>query len=306
MPRTDGVCLLYPGEIHSLAGEPESCKGWIALSTVAELIATGRDVLYLDFEDSATSIVGRLLALGVAADAIPRRLAYVRPTDPFDTAAFADLSRKSFALAVIDGVSEAYALLGLDVHSSTDAAKFLAAIPRPLADGGAAALEIDHVVKDREHRGRYAFGAQHKLAGVAVAYGTVVVDEPSRLAPGLVKLTISKDRHGHVRGHALGKVIAEVQITPGDDGERVAVTIAPGVGEDGDFRPTRLMERTSIAIEDHPGLGTRDLRAAVKGKDDAKRLALQRLVEEEYVEARRDGQKLRHYSLRPFREVSDA
>ena len=41
MSRTDGPCLLYPGEVHSLAGEPESGKGWITLATARAIIADG-------------------------------------------------------------------------------------------------------------------------------------------------------------------------------------------------------------------------------------------------------------------------
>jgi hypothetical protein len=305
MKRTDGVPLLYPGEIHSLAGEPETCKGWIVLAGVADLINAGSDVLYLDFEDAVASIVTRLLALGADPDRIPAHLAYVRPTEPFNTTAFHALLERPYVLAVIDGLSEAYSLLGFEINSNDDASKFLAAIPRPLADKGAAVLEVDHVGRDRNSRGRYAIGAQHKLAGVAVAYGTDVIDAPSRITPGLVKLTMSKDRHGHVRGHVTGRLIALVRITPENDGERVRVVFDPPDAperEDGKFRPTRLMERTSVAIEGMPGMSNTDIRDAVVGKAAAKALALRCLIEEEYVEQRKNGKAVCHYSLRPFRE----
>jgi hypothetical protein len=29
--RSDGACLLYDGKDHAIYGEPESCKGWLAL-----------------------------------------------------------------------------------------------------------------------------------------------------------------------------------------------------------------------------------------------------------------------------------
>jgi hypothetical protein len=309
MRRTDGVPLLYPGEIHSLAGEPETCKGWIVLAGVADLINAGRDVLYLDFEDAVASIVTRLLALGADPDLIPGHLAYVRPTEPFNAAAFHALLQRPYALAVIDGLSEAYSLLGFEINSNDDAPRFLAAIPRPLADKGAAVLEVDHVGRDRNSRGRYAIGAQHKLAGVAVAYGTEVIDAPSRITPGLVKLTMSKDRHGHVRGHVSGRLIAKVRIVPEDDGERVRVTFDPpdAPERDGgkDFRPTRLMERTSVAIEGMPGMSNAEIRDAVVGKAGPKATALRCLIREEYVEQRKNGKAVLHYSLRPFREDAE-
>src|SRR5690348_7716898 len=58
--RTDGHCLIYPGRLHAIQGEPESLKGWLAVEACAELIAVGQTALYVDFEDTAASIVGRL------------------------------------------------------------------------------------------------------------------------------------------------------------------------------------------------------------------------------------------------------
>ncbi len=269
MPRTDGPCLLYPGEIHSLAGEPESCKGWITLAAATPVLTT-EAVLYMDFEDTAASIVGRLLALGVAPDTIVQRFVYVRPSDPFKPAALrALLEARPYALAVIDGLSEAYALLGLDPYSNADAAKFLTALPRPIAGRGAAVVEVDHVVKSRESRGRYALGAQHKLAGIAAAYSADVIKPPSRASSGLVKVKVEKDRHGHVRAHAEGGVIALVRIAAEDDGARVRVLLDPpegSIGERGEFRPTRLMSKVSKLIEDEPGIGKRTIREGIGSK----------------------------------------
>lgn len=274
MPRTDGVCLLYPGEIHSLAGEPETCKGWIVLDAVRSVIAAGNTALYLDFEDAPASIITRLIALGATKEQILEHFTYVRPVEAMSGDTFgALLDARPFTLAIVDGLSEAYALLGCDINSNNDAARFLAAVPRPLADQGAAVIEIDHVGRVREQRGRNPIGAQHKLAGVAVAYSTEMVDEPSRTSAGLVKLKVAKDRHGHVRGHAQGKTIAEVRVTPCDDGESVSVVLTPAAGGEGEqFRPTRLMERVSRAVEQEPGINSSAIRE-IEGKNDTVSLA---------------------------------
>jgi hypothetical protein len=84
----------------------------------------------------------------------------------------------------------------------------------------------------------------------------------------------------------------------------------PVVHEDTDeqqpsFRPTILMERTSLAIEGTPGLSKRGVRLAVSGKNDVVDLALEFLIAEGYVEARTDGQASRHQSLKPYREAAD-
>jgi len=56
-------------------------------------------------------------------------------------------------------------------------------LARPITDTGAALVEVDHVAKNRETRGRFAIGGQQKLAGVAVAYGVEVIDRPSASTP---------------------------------------------------------------------------------------------------------------------------
>jgi hypothetical protein len=308
MPRSDGVALLYPGEVHSLAGEPESGKGWILAGESARLINAGDQVLYLDFEDSAARIVGRLLALAARPAAILEHFAYARPCDPIKAAALDELYRdRTDRLAVIDGVTNAYSLLGLDADSNADAARFLAIVARPLAERGAAVVLVDHVTKSRETRGRFPIGAQHKLAGVAAAFSVEVVTAPSRQTAGLVKLAVSKDRHGYVRGHAQAGVVALVRITPADDGARVTVTLDPpdATTTEGTFRPTFLMERISQLVERTPGIVTRAIRDGVKGKTSAKDAGLALLIAERYIDRRPDGSARRHFTLRPFVEDTD-
>ena len=288
--RSDGVALLYLGEVHSIAGEAESGKTWVALAESARLIEAGERVLYLDFEDGANSIVARLLALGASAQAIVERFAYVRPEAKPTAGAMEELHTDGpFALAVIDGVSEAYQLCGLDPNVNADAARFLAMLPRPLAERGAAVVQIDHVTKDRETRGRYAIGAQHKLAGIACAYRVRTVTAPSRSSAGLLKVEVVKDRHGHIRGHAQRDEIALVRITPADDGTHVTVTIDPPDGTAGDdFRPTKLMERVSRFLVTEPGATGNAIRSGVTGKSSGIDTALRALIAEGYVECRQE------------------
>lgn len=304
LKRGDDVPLIYPGEIHSFSGEPESGKGWIALHLAAELIEAGKRVLYLDFEDSPLAIYERLRALGASRASILEHFDYVRPEDPPKGEIFAALVT-THALVVLDGVSEAYALVGLNISDNTDAASFLQRIVRPLSVSGAAVVQIDHVTKAKDGRGRYSLGAQHKLAGVAVAYTTHVIKPPSRQQAGLVKLRVEKDRHGHVRGHAQGKLIGEVRITPFEDGKRVTVTLdAPenAQADDGKFRPTVLMHRVADYLRENPGAGKRDVKYNVTGDRRYIPQALDRLVEEGYVEPREhgSGQRIEHHLVSPF------
>jgi|SRR5829696_4156495 len=156
--------------MHAMSAEPQSGKGWAALHASAERIAAGQHVVYVDYEDTAANIGARLVALSVEHDAILSRFHYLRPEDPVTPQDVDALAELQPALVVVDGVTEALALEALDMANNQDVADFYKRLARPFATAGAAVLLIDHVVKDREARGRYAIGAQHKLAGVDVAY----------------------------------------------------------------------------------------------------------------------------------------
>ncbi|MDX6436769.1 MAG: hypothetical protein QOK34_1603 [Gaiellaceae bacterium] len=307
MRRTDGVALLYRAEVHSFAGEPESGKSWAAANVGARLVTQGDAVLYLDFEDNPASVLARMLALGATSDAILSHFTYIRPDTPSRDATIAALRRVDYVLAIIDGLSEAYGLLGLDSEKNADVATFLALLPRPIAAAGAAVVQIDHVTKAREGRGRYAIGAQHKLAGIAVAYSFEVIKPFSRLQAGTIKIRVEKDRHGHVRGHADGHVIALAQIEPQDNGERVTFTLNPPdtSSTTGTFRPTVIMERVSKFLEDNPGAGVNTIRGAIESKAANVDLAVRALVAEHHVEQRQEGQSKRHYVVLPYRQDSD-
>jgi len=84
--RDDGVFLLYPGKTHSLVGESEAGKSWLALYWVAQELEAGHDVGYIDFEDSADGIFGRLVELADAT-AIRKHFKYLRPESTLTDAA---------------------------------------------------------------------------------------------------------------------------------------------------------------------------------------------------------------------------
>jgi hypothetical protein len=212
--RSDGRALFYPGKVHALQGEPESGKTWVALHLAAERLGRGETVLYIDFEDTAASVVGRLQALGVDPDAIRARFRYLRPEEPLSEQGKRDLDAAAdgASLAVIDGITEAMTLHGWDLRDNTDIAKWLALLPRRLARNGTAVAEIDHVVKDKDGRGRWALGGQHKLAGVDCAYGVHVIAPLGRGREGRLKITVEKDRAGHVRGFATEGRVADVTL----------------------------------------------------------------------------------------------
>ncbi len=157
LARTDGEFLLYGGKVHLCAGEPEGAKGWLAMKACSERIAAGDHVLYIDFEDEAAAAVDRLTALGVHVDAIAERFHYVRPDEPLDDAGRAAieyvLATFRPTLAVIDGLTDALAIHGVDLRDNTEVANWMRDLPQGLRRRGIAVFLNDHVVKDGDARG---------------------------------------------------------------------------------------------------------------------------------------------------------
>ena len=299
--RTDGVALLYPGRVHSVFAEPEAGKGWLALAACKESLDNAEQILYIDYEDTAQNIVARLRDLGIDDDLIRGGFDYVRPDEPIGDWSHASPDLMMPHLVVIDGLTEAYAVEGLDIANNQDIAEFNKRIPKPYAGAGAAVLMIDHVVKDREARGRYAIGGQHKLAGIDAAYRLDVVRPFARGHEGIVKVTVMKDRPGHVRQHSADRSLVGFFKGISTPDGRMTTRLEPGEDTSGPFRPTHLMERVSLELEQRPGLNKRGVRL-IRGNKDALDLALELLIEDGYVEARPERQSIRHYSLKPFRE----
>lgn len=308
LARADGVCLFYPGAFHSVAGEPESGKSWIADLACAQELKAGADCTYVDFEDRAGRVVGRLLALGVPPERIAQRFHYIRPMSPLDPVGRAHLDKAaaSSSLVVLDGVTEAMTLHGLSIDAQDDAAKFIHMFPKRLADLGPAVVQIDHVVKNADAQGRFAIGAQHKLAGLdGAAYIVKVIEPFARGKLGRARISISKDREGAVREQANGHTIGELVID--STGPTLVVTIEPphttSRSDDGSFRPTILMDRCSRFLESNPGSSGKQVEAGVSGKQTAKRDALRILVLEGYVTSENGPRgAILYTSVNPFRE----
>jgi hypothetical protein len=174
--RSDGVFLLYPGRTHSIYGESESGKSWVALIAAAEALAAEQDVLYIDHESDPDPIKSRLKLLGVTA-VMAKRLTYVRPDGPRDSA-WLDLLDQTYHLAVIDGVTVAISTDGGNSDSQDETARWLEQVPRMLEVRTGAAV----------------------LTAVSGAAYTARVHTPfGRGQRGELVLRLTKDRPGGIR-----------------------------------------------------------------------------------------------------------
>jgi hypothetical protein len=209
LPRSDGLCLLYPGLTHSIHGESESGKSWIAQYECARLVQLGFHVKYVDFESDPGQVTHRMLLLGCTPAQVREFFHYSAPeikpgSDLSEYEAWAAMFRGRFALVVIDGVTDALGLWGLKTSDNDDFTSFSRAFPKRLAkETGAGVLMVDHVTKDKDARGRFALGGQAKMNSLTGAAYVLDVIEPMGIGlRGVLALGLAKDRAGYLRGRA--------------------------------------------------------------------------------------------------------
>jgi Bifunctional DNA primase/polymerase, N-terminal/AAA domain len=311
--RSDGVGLFYRGKQHTAASESEGGKSWLLLTVARDEICSGHHVAYIDFEDDRGPVVGRLLALGVNPECIRGYFHYIRPESPLTipiNRADLDAMMAEYAptLAVVDGVTEAMTMHGLDPLDNADAAKFGRMLPRRLAKWGAAAVSIDHVTKASETRGRYSIGAVHKLNGLDGAAYVLENRKPFGVdILGVSTIRIAKDRPGQLRKHTLPNAnglpwFADLVLDSTMGGGHTEATVLEPNSDASAKRPTRIMQRVSEELAKQPdGLAQRVICDVVQGKTDTIRLALSHLIAEGYVTNRTP-----HKNLKPYGDDEEA
>lgn len=200
--RSDGQALLYPERVNWIQGESESGKSWCAQYAAAQQMIDEQDVAYVDYESNVKEVVHRLVLLGVPPGLLRRHLTYVQPTGTArHSEAFAALLARRLALVVVDGVTDAVGTEGLKIDNNDEMAAWIRNVLRPLgARTGAAVVCVDHVTKSKDERGRFAIGAQSKMAGLSgAAYVAEVRQQLGVGLTGVVELRVAKDRGGTIR-----------------------------------------------------------------------------------------------------------
>jgi hypothetical protein len=300
--RTDEVPMLYARTLNLLIGEPESGKTWAALMAVAEVLKNGGAVQYLDFENGPAALVERLRSLGVADDVIEAQFICVTPNEPFDpNAQLAVLeTARAFAvkLVIIDAVAEAMNLADLNPYENPDTAEWYAILPNKLVAAGVTVIALDHVTKSRDGRGRWAIGAQHKLAGLdGTALNFEIVTPFSRGKAGYSTVSLAKDRHGHVRRYATEKnIVAKLRIDATEEGQLktsletpqfVDLALESQRYENGLAPMYKLAEKISIFVESAATPPNKSqAKTAISGNKVAKDQALEFLIEQGFIEER--------------------
>ena len=251
--RSDGAALFYAGETHSIYGESESGKSWVALIAAAEVIAHSGDVLFVDFESTPARIVERMGHLRVSAEAMAEHLAYVRPemVPNADDKAWRDVLSVPRELVIIDGVTAAMSIFGASSQDNDETTKWQSVFPAKVAaQSGAAVVMIDHVTKSTEGRGRFAIGAQAKLAALTgAAYVVTPLTVIAKGQCGYLEMRVAKDRPGEIRAgldaESAGdrtQCAAIVEIDSDNDGQITPriLTASEGEREAAAFRSTSM------------------------------------------------------------------
>lgn len=301
--REDGIALFYPGRVNGLYGEPGKGKTWIALAVVAEQLAAGHAVAWIDLEEPAHGIVARLLALGVPAQTIVERFAHFAPEEPIRNAhglaqVLADLAP---ALAVIDSTGEALAVEGLGPNNDDEVARWFQTWPRWIATHtGAGVIVIDHVVKDETTRGLWPGGSQRKKAAInGSAFMAATIAELGRGVEGRLKLTTSKDRQGHHRpGKRAGQFVLDAR-----DPDHIRWAVEAPEAESGDegFKPTVYMHRVAEYLAEQTDTVSKEqIRKGVTGKNGHIDDALAHLVQSGHVVAAVVDRYTRYELRRPY------
>ena len=313
-----GVALFYRGKVNGLAGESGAGKTWTALAAAVQCLDQGEGVVYVDHEDDALGVVGRLLDLGARPEDVRRLFAYLNPCERPTGADLADVvalvKELRAVLVVVDSTGEGLALDGANPNADEEVAAWFLRVPRRLAsvtygtEPGPAVVVLDHVTKTDE-AGLWPIGSQRKRAAISGAqYMQRVVRPFDRDTAGAAVLVCAKDRHGNYRA---GLRVAELNVSPGPHGVRVTLdAVAPQAP--GEFRPTGYMEKVSRALErahedGAAPLSYRGIEERVTGKKDLIARAVAALVDAGHITTAPGPRNATLHTLaRPFRESESA
>jgi hypothetical protein len=296
--------LLYPGKRTLLSGETESLKTWLALILAKAELDIGLPLAWVDMDAMGPgALLERLRLLGVTDDVIADRFLYYEPVqrlvaDLLDEVC-ATIRDRGIRLLVGDAFNPWLHVHGLDPNSTLDIEAFWREVADPITRAGAAPVLLDHVAKNADSRGKYAYGSERKASGAIVHIGFKGLTPFSRGVEGSSLLSTYKDRPGFLPRPTIGKLVLT------SDGGAVAYRLDADLSRTGDtFRPTTLMEKVSRALErESEPRSANWVETTVDGKGESKRTALNRLVDEGFLSEEQGPRKARLFtSVRPYIE----
>ena len=297
-PDIDG--LFFAGLSHTVSGASESGKTMLTYAAAIGVARDGGHVVIVDFEMGPRLAARRLIdALGLAEEEVEhlvnnpetRRIHFVHPQEPLDLGTVKALLGAIGGdpeLVLIDAMTSALEIQGLDSNSDTDVEALYRMLVRPFQRTGAAVVVIDHPGKDA---GRGDKGSIRKRQAPDVCF-VVRPTTPYRDGRGASTITVEKDRPNAFDRDASMHFVLDRPTWRFETGER------PKTGP-----PTTLMQRVSERLETHgPAPSASQLEKDVIGNNPGIRAAIKTLIEEGYATG---GHRAPIVSVRPYRQADD-
>ena len=207
-PTIGGV--LYPAKRTLVSGETESLKTWFALILAKAEMDAGFPVAWADFDAMGpAALLERFRALDVSDCVLEELFLYYEPSerllDQVLHEVCGEIADRGVRLFVIDAFNPILNLHGLDPGSTADIESFWREVATPITAAGAAPVLLDHVTKNAEARGKYAYGSERKASGAIVHVGFRLLEPFARGGTGRALLATHKDRPGYLPRPTLGK-----------------------------------------------------------------------------------------------------
>jgi hypothetical protein len=278
---SEELALFYAGRINEIHAEPGVGKTNVAVIAVIFELLLGKDIIYLDPEDTPVGFLNRLVGLGFElTDENIARIHYLHDPSPDEINAaikFAEANRERVSLVVYDGLAEGMAAEDLDEDKALDTLKFLRKRLRPFAEMDAAVVILDHVTKG--NTGRFSRGSGAKIGHYdGVTYSLRLVAPYSPLVAGRIELKVAKDRNGGI-GPA-NFIVCEIMFSPNGDGTTSFEFITP---PDTAMHSAQLLKKISDFLQRHPDSSKRAVREAMDSKNEAVDNALDYLIKNGFV-----------------------
>jgi hypothetical protein len=297
---------IVAGTTTVVAGERAKGKTWVAAHDAVQVIKAGGSVVWVDLEMGRVRSAERFKILGLTPDEARERLTYFESPmmpgekDENSWRAFWALvmQTRTPALVVIDAVTEALSIAGLDDWRGIDVARWHAWYANPALLEGAAVVYIDHT----PHEKKRAIGSQHKESQAKVV---LVVSCPrpfDRTHVGEIKIECTKNTHAaeipDVQRYRIGqeplggRFVFEAVASRTDDG-------AGDAREDGIAKAKNAIVARMTGRTETDGLTTGELKQLVGMKAATVVAALAELRELDLINASKHGRSIVYWERVP-------
>lgn len=203
LARVDGETLFVPGKVSVVFGQSEAGKSWLVVLAIKQALQAGRSALYIDFEDSPDTFLGRLREVGCE----PRPyiasgvLGYASPEEALSLTAVEALPL--YDLVAVDSMSEVVSQFSNGSVNDGSLVRRIYRALRALAGRGPAVVVIDHA-SEKGDTPTSTLGASEKRQAVDGVEVLVVNRHPlSRTGGGSSYVFVTKDRTGHTADDVL-------------------------------------------------------------------------------------------------------